>query len=36
MDSQPNVRHKMTRGKFTAVFLQCLEAFGASSSRLRD
>jgi hypothetical protein len=35
MDSEPNVRNKLSRGKFTAVFLlQCLEAIGASSLRL--
>ncbi|WP_430416728.1 DUF6471 domain-containing protein [Parasphingorhabdus sp.] len=27
MDSEPNIRNKISRGKFTAVFLlQCLEA----------
>ena len=37
MDSEPNVRNKLARGKFTAVFLiQCLEAIGASSLRLAD
>ena len=37
MDSEPNVRNKISRGKFTAVFLiQCLEAIGASSLRLSD
>lgn len=37
MDSEPNVRNKLSRGKFTAVFLlQCLEAIGASSLRLQD
>jgi hypothetical protein len=37
MDSEPNVRNKLARGKFTAVFLiQCLEAIGASSLRLSD
>jgi len=37
MDSEPNIRNKMSRGKFTAVFLiQCLEAIGASSLRLSD
>jgi Domain of unknown function (DUF6471) len=37
MDSEPNVRNKLSRGKFTAVFLiQCLEAIGASSLRLSD
>lgn len=35
MDSEPNVRNKLSRGKFTAVFLlQCLEAVGANSLRL--
>lgn len=35
VDSEPNIRNKMSRGKFTAVFLiQCLEAIGASSLRL--
>ena len=29
-ESEPNVRNKLARGKFTAVFLvQCLEAIGA-------
>jgi hypothetical protein len=37
VDSEPNIRNKISRGKFTAVFLlQCLEAVGASSLRLRD
>lgn len=37
MDSEPNVRNKLARGKFTAVFLvQCLEAIGTSSLRLSD
>lgn len=37
VDSEPNIRNKLSRGKFTAVFLiQCLEAIGASSLRLRD
>lgn len=36
-ETEPNVRNKLARGKFTAVFLvQCLEAVGASSLRLRD
>ncbi len=31
-DSEPNIRNKISRGKFTAVFLlQCLEAIGAKS-----
>lgn len=37
MDSEPNIRNKLARGKFTAVFLiQCLEAIGCSSLRLSD
>jgi hypothetical protein len=37
MDSEPNIRNKLARGKFTAVFLiQCLEAIGCSSLRLLD
>lgn len=29
MDSEPNIRNKISRGKFTAVFLvQCLTAIG--------
>ena len=37
MDTEPNIRNKLARGKFTAVFLiQCLEAIGASSLRLSD
>jgi hypothetical protein len=37
MDSEPNIRNKISRGKFTAVFLiQCLEAIDASSLRLSD
>lgn len=37
MDSEPNIRNKISRGKFTAVFLiQCLEAIGVSSLRLQD
>jgi uncharacterized protein DUF6471 len=36
-ESEPNIRNKLARGKFTAVFLiQCLEAIGASSLRLSD
>ena len=35
MDSEPNIRNKLSRGKFTAVFLiQCLEAIGADTLRL--
>lgn len=37
VDSEPNIRNKLSRGKFTAVFLiQCLEAVGASSLRLQE
>lgn len=35
MDSEPNIRNKISRGKFTAVFLvQCLTAIGVSEIRL--
>jgi hypothetical protein len=35
VDSEPNIRNKLARGKFTAVFLlQCLKAIGAESIRL--
>jgi hypothetical protein len=35
VDSEPNIRNKLARGKFTAVFfLQCLEAIGTSQLRL--
>ena len=35
MDSEPNIRNKISRGKFTAVFLiQCLSAIGADTLRL--
>jgi Domain of unknown function (DUF6471) len=31
MDTEPNIRNKISRGKFTAVFLlQCLAAIGVS------
>lgn len=37
IDSEPNIRNKLARGKFTAVFLiQCLEAIGSLSLRLSD
>ena len=37
MDSEPNIRNKISRGKFTAVFLiQCLEAIGTQSLRLSE
>lgn len=33
-ETEPNIRNKLARGKFTAVFLfQCMEAIGASSLR---
>ena len=36
-ESEPNVRNKLARGKFTAVFLlQCLDAIGCQSLRLRE
>ena len=36
-ETEPNIRNKLARGKFTAVFLvQCLIAIGASSIRLYD
>ncbi len=35
VDSEPNIRNKLSRGKFTAVFMiQCLEAIGADTVRL--
>ena len=34
-ETEPNVRNKLARGKFTAVFmLQCLEAIGCRSLSL--
>jgi hypothetical protein len=37
MDTEPNIRNKIGRGKFTAVFLiQFSQAVGASSLRLQD
>lgn len=34
-ETEPNIRNKLARGKFTAVFLlQCMEAVGATSLRL--
>jgi len=36
-ESEPNVRNKIARGKFSAVFLlQCMEASGVHSLRLKD
>lgn len=35
-ETEPNIRNKLARGKFTAVFLiQCLEAIGAETVRLK-
>ena len=35
MDNEPNIRNKISRGKFTAVFLvQCMEAIGVQEFRL--
>jgi microsomal dipeptidase-like Zn-dependent dipeptidase len=35
VETEPNIRNKLARGKFTAVFLiQCLEAIGATELRL--
>jgi Domain of unknown function (DUF6471) len=37
VDSPVNIRNKVARGKFTAVFLvQCLAAMGAQTLRLDD
>ncbi len=34
-DSEPNIRNKISRGKFTAVFLiQCMTAIGTNEVRL--
>jgi len=34
-ETEPNIRNKLARGKFTAVFLvQCLDAIGATEIRL--
>lgn len=36
-ETEPNIRNKLARGKFTAVFMvQCLEAVGCASLRLSD
>lgn len=35
-ETEPNIRNKLARGKFTAVFfLQCLEAIGVSTVSLK-
>jgi hypothetical protein len=36
-ETEPNIRNKLARGKFTAVFLlQCLDAIGCQQLRLSD
>ncbi|WP_431469122.1 DUF6471 domain-containing protein [Sphingosinithalassobacter sp. LHW66-3] len=36
-ESEPNIRNKLARGKFTAVFLlQCLSAIGATTLHIGD
>lgn len=36
VESEPNIRNKLARGKFTAVFLiQCLEAIGVKQMLLQ-
>ncbi|MEL6378590.1 MAG: DUF6471 domain-containing protein [Pseudomonadota bacterium] len=36
-ETEPNIRNKLARGKFAAVFLvQCLKAIGANSLILSD
>lgn len=36
-ETEPNIRNKLARGKFTAVFLvQCLAAVGAHTLRLEE
>ncbi|MFN3675984.1 MAG: DUF6471 domain-containing protein [Sphingomonas pseudosanguinis] len=36
-ESEPNIRNKIARGKFTAVFFfQCMEAIGVRTLRLKD
>ena len=36
-ETEPNIRNKLARGKFTAAFMiQCLEAIGVQSLRLSD
>ena len=36
-ETEPNIRNKLARGKFTAVFMvQCLEAIGCQTLRLSD
>ena len=36
-DTEPNIRNKISRGRFTAVFfVQCLRAIGCQTVRLSD
>lgn len=36
-ETEPNIRNKLARGKFTAVFLiQCLDAIGSHTLRIKD
>ena len=36
-ETEPNIRNKIARGKFTAVFMfQCMEAIGAKTLRLGE
>lgn len=36
-ETEPNIRNKLARGKFTAVFfVQCLEAIGCQNLRLSE
>ena len=36
-ETEPNIRNKLARGKFTAVFmLQCLDAVGVQTLRLSE
>lgn len=36
-ETEPNIRNKLARGKFTAVFLiQCLDAIGTHTLRIKD
>lgn len=36
-ESEPNIRNKLARGKFSAVFMvQCLKAIGAQTIRLEE
>ena len=36
-ETEPNIRNKLARGKFTAVFfIQCLEAVGCQTVRLSE